>query len=82
MKEFLEYIVKKIVDVPDEVNIEEKSLGEKFIQYTIIANKDDIGKVIGREGKVIQAIRNLSKILALKQNIQVRIDIGEKNPTA
>lgn len=76
MKDFLEYLLKLIIDNPSEIKVEENSLGENFFQYIITTNKDDIGKVIGKEGKIIQAIRNVAKVLAVKENKQVRIEVG------
>lgn len=76
MKNFLNSIISKIVDYPDELSIEEQTLGENIFQYQIKANNLDIGKIIGKEGKIIQAIRNLARILAVKENKQIRIEIG------
>lgn len=76
MKEFLLYLIQLIVDNPKDIKIEETPIGEKSFQYTITANSDDMGKIIGKEGKVIQAIRSVAKILAIKQNLQVRIEIS------
>jgi len=76
LKGFLIYLASLIVDHPDEVNVEEKSIGENLFQYTIKVNKEDIGKVIGKEGKIIQSIRNVAKIIAIKQKSQIRIEIG------
>jgi len=77
MKDFLTYLVKAIVDTPSEVNVEEKEITENSLQYLIHAKAEDIGKIIGKEGKIITAIRNIAKILAIKENKQVRIEIGE-----
>lgn len=79
MKAFLEYLLHNIVDYPDEIRIEEVVVGEHSVQYTIFAKQEDIGKIIGREGKIIQAVRNLVKVLAVKENKQVRVEIGETN---
>lgn len=79
MKEFLEYLLHNIVDFPDEIRVEEQVMGDYSVQFTIFAKQEDIGKIIGREGKIIQAIRNLVKVLAVKENKQVRIEIGETN---
>ncbi len=76
MKDFLTYLVKAIVDSPDEVDIEEKEVDQNSFQYLIRAKAEDIGKIIGKEGKIITAIRNIAKILAIKENKQVRIEIG------
>lgn len=77
MKDFLAYLLKNIVDYPEEIRIDEQELGERGVQFTIYAKKEDIGKIIGREGKIIQAIRSLVKVLAVKENMQVRVEIGE-----
>ena len=76
MKEFLNYILSKIVDHPNDLTIEEKQLSENFYQYLITANSEDVGKIIGKEGKIIQAVRNIVKILAVKENKQIRIEIA------
>lgn len=75
MKDFLQYLIKLIVDHPDEIKIEETDSGGNLYQYNILANKEDMGKIIGKEGKVIQAIRNTAKILAVKEGNQIRIEI-------
>jgi len=75
MKDLLFFILKQIVQYPSEVQIEEKAIGNNFYSYTISTNKEDMGKVIGKEGKIIQAIRNVAKILAIKENKQIRIEI-------
>lgn len=75
MKEFLQYLVSLIVDHKEEVKIAENPYGENVYQYLVTTNKEDTGKVIGKEGKIIQAIRNVAKILAIKEGKQVRIEI-------
>ncbi|MCJ7740367.1 KH domain-containing protein [Candidatus Microgenomates bacterium] len=76
MKDFLTYLVKAIVDTPSQVDIEEKEIAPNSFQYLIHAKAEDIGKIIGKEGKNITAIRNIAKILAIKENKQVRIEIS------
>ena len=76
MKETLEYIVRAIVENPDEVKIEESETDGMF-QYTITVAKEDMGKVIGKEGKVIRSIRNIMKIKAIKENKRINISIAE-----
>lgn len=77
MKDFLIYLLKNIVDHPDDIAVDEQQLGDYSSQLTIHANQEDIGKIIGREGKIIQALRSLVKVLAVKENKQVRIEIAE-----
>lgn len=76
MKDFLKYLVALLVDHPDELAIEERPFGETVTQYIITSNPEDTGKIIGKEGKIIQALRNVCKILAVKEGKQIRIEIG------
>lgn len=76
MKDFLIYLVSLIVDHPGDLAIEERPFGETMMQYIIKSNPEDTGKIIGKEGKIIQAIRNVAKILAVKMGKQIRIEIG------
>lgn len=66
MKEFLEYILVSLVDHPEDVSvtIEEQ---ETIISATVHAHVQDIGRIIGKEGKTINAIRALAKVWATKQ---------------
>lgn len=76
MKNTLQYIVTQIVDFKDKVAIDEKEENE-IINYTIHLADEDIGKVIGKEGKVIRAIRNVMKIMAIKENKRIQIFLAE-----
>lgn len=76
MKDVLEYIVKAIVDAPESITIDEEDL-DGAVTYTIHAAKEDMGKLIGKQGKVIRAIRNVMKIPAMKQHKKVQIQLGE-----
>lgn len=76
MKEFINYLVSLIVDNPQDVQVEERIVDEKSVQYIISANQEDIGKIIGKGGKIIQAIRNIVKVLAVKHDKQVRIEVA------
>jgi hypothetical protein len=76
MKDFLKYLLSLIVNYPDEVGIEENQASENSFVYLIKANQEDIGKIIGKQGKIIAAIRNVAKVLAIKENKQIRIEIA------
>jgi len=76
MKEFLDYLLKLIVEDKDTLSVEEITLENNSFQYNITAGSADLGKIIGRNGKIIQAIRQLAKILAVKKGIHVRIQIS------
>lgn len=79
MKTALSYIISSIVDSPDKVLITEESEGD-FVTFKLIVDKDDMGKVIGKNGKIIRAIRNVLKIPAIKQNKKINI-VLEENPS-
>lgn len=76
MKQILEYILTLIIQKPEDLVVTETKVDDMNIQYLITANKEDVGKIIGKQGKIIQAIRNISKIWAIKNNKQIRIDVG------
>jgi predicted RNA-binding protein YlqC (UPF0109 family) len=79
MKDALEYIIASIVDDPDAVVITEDDSGG-FSHFIVTVAKDDMGKVIGREGKVIRSIRNIMKIKAMKQGARFSITLAETSP--
>ncbi|MDI6868358.1 MAG: KH domain-containing protein [Coprothermobacterota bacterium] len=58
MRSFLEFAVKSLVDHPEEVEISERETAEA-IEVTIKVSKEDLGKVIGKNGRVIKAIRTV-----------------------
>lgn len=76
MQDTLNYIVTSIVDHPDDVKIDEINENE-VLNLIISANKEDIGKIIGKEGKVIRSIRNIMKIKAMKQGVRINISIAD-----
>jgi len=77
MKDALHFLVTSIVDNTDAVSIEETEQ-EGVINFIIHVAKEDMGKVIGKEGKVIRAIRNVMKIPAIKQQKKIHISIAEE----
>ncbi len=74
MKELLEFIVKSLVSCPDDVVIDETVNGDIYT-YEIRVNEADMGKVIGKQGKIAKAIRSLMKAAAAKRNLKVNVDI-------
>ena len=74
MKELLETIAKALVQFPEDVHaaMEEKE-GEVFL--TLSVNEQDMGKVIGRSGRIAKAIRSVMNAAASKQNKRISIDI-------
>jgi predicted RNA-binding protein YlqC (UPF0109 family) len=74
MKDLLEYIVKSIVAAPDEVKISEETSEDGLLIKLEVA-PDDKGRVIGRQGRVAQALRTLLRVKAAKDNTRVRLEI-------
>ena len=76
MKEFVEYIVKNLVDSPDKVRITEVG-GTHTLIIELAVDKADIGKIIGKKGKTINAIRTLLMSVASRNGIRVNLEILE-----
>ena len=78
MKDILEYIVKSIVDNEDKVEITEEE-DQGIVNLTVSVDPEEMGKVIGKEVKVIKSIRNVMRIPAMKQNKKIYISLAETN---
>ena len=76
MDKALEYVVTQIVDDPKSVKIDQQE-ENGMINFTITVAPTDMGKIIGKNGKVIRAIRNVVKISAIKQNKKINIALSE-----
>jgi len=74
MKDLVEYIVKSIVAEPDKVTITEEDSEEGLLIKLEVA-PDDKGRVIGRQGRVAQAMRTLLRVKAAKDDTRVRLEI-------
>ena len=66
MKEFIEFIAKHLVDSPDSVSIHESVTSDNTIELNLKVSADDVGKVIGKQGKTAQAMRILLTAIAAK----------------
>jgi uncharacterized protein len=73
-KELVEYIVKELVDSPDSVEIREID-GEKSTIIELRVAKDDIGKIIGKHGRIARAIRTINSAAATKSGRKVVLEI-------
>lgn len=67
MKEFVEFIAKHLVDSPEGVKIEESVPNENNVELLLKVSPDDVGKVIGKQGKTAQAMRTLLTAIAAKE---------------
>lgn len=74
MKKLVEVIAKALVDNPDEVVVTEKGSG-KNITVELHVAADDMGKVIGKQGRIAKAIRSVVKAASSKENIKVDVEI-------
>jgi uncharacterized protein len=77
MKPFIEYVVKALVDFPNEVDVKEVDT-ERTIVYELRLNKTDIGKVIGKQGRTIQALRTLVNTGVAKNGKRAMLEIIEE----
>ncbi len=74
MKELLEVIAKSLVDVPDSVVVDEEDRGQTLVLKLHVAD-GDMGKVIGKQGRIAKAIRSVIKAAASKTDKKVIVDI-------
>jgi uncharacterized protein len=70
----LEFIVSYLVDNPDEVRVEESESGNTVI-YDLIVHPDDVGKVIGRGGRIARALRTVVKAAAMREDRNAIVEI-------
>lgn len=77
MKEFLAYIVKNLVDNPDDLTITEIN-GTHTLIIELCIPTQDLGKIIGKQGKMIKAIRALLIAVASRHNIRINLEVIEK----
>ena len=75
-QEFLEYVVKALVDHPDDVKTERK-VDEMGVLITLSVNQEDMGQIIGRSGDTARSIRSLLRIIGSKNDARVNLKIEE-----
>lgn len=75
-QEFVEYVLKTVVDSPDDVKVE-RSVDEMGVLITVHVNPEDMGKVIGKSGQTAKAIRTLLKVVGAKHDARVNMKIIE-----
>jgi len=75
MKEFIEYIAKQLVDKPDNVSVEQTTPDEHTIELKLNVDKSDIGKVIGKQGKNVNAMRTLLYAVGGKEDRRATLQI-------
>ncbi len=75
-KGFLEYVVKALVDNPNDVKID-RTVDEMGVLITMTVNPADMGKIFGRQGNTAKAIRTLLRVIGRKNNARVNLKINE-----
>jgi len=74
MKQLLEHIAKALVDEPDQVDVQQVE-SERLIILELRVASDDMGKVIGKQGRIAKAIRTVVNAAAVKENKRVVVEI-------
>jgi hypothetical protein len=79
--ELLEYLARRLVDEPDAVRVEEiESDGEVVLRLHVAP--DDVGKVIGRQGRIVRALRTVVRASAVRSNRRVLLEVVDPEPSA
>jgi hypothetical protein len=75
-QQFLEYVIKALVDNPDQVKVV-RSVDEMGVLLTLEVSAADMGKIIGRQGNTAKSIRTLLRVVGMKNNSRVNLKINE-----
>jgi predicted RNA-binding protein YlqC (UPF0109 family) len=75
-QEFVEYVVKALVDNPDQVKVDRR-VDEMGVLITLEVAGEDMGKIIGRDGATAKALRTLLRVVGMKNNARVNLKINE-----
>jgi predicted RNA-binding protein YlqC (UPF0109 family) len=75
MKELIEYMARSIVDYPDQVVVTEEMEDDRIVYHLKVADSD-MGKVIGKQGRVANAMRTLLKVAAIRRDARAVLEIG------
>lgn len=81
MKELIEFLAKSLVNHPEEVMVTERTEGDTTI-FELKVAPDDMGKVIGKQGKIAKAIRTLVRAVSTKDSRRVNVEIIDRNEPA
>ena len=75
MKDLVEYLSKALVDRPDEVRVDEFEEDDGTIVFEVEVGEDEVGKLIGRNGRTINALRTVIRAAAVRHNRRVLVDV-------
>ena len=76
MKDLIEFLARSLVDNPDDVRVEEEQEEGRVVLRLYVA-EDDMGKVIGKQGRIANAMRDLLKVAAARQGTRASLEIGD-----
>lgn len=77
MKDIVEYVAKRLVNNPQDISIEEKEDGG-VVDIKLMVNSEDMGKIIGKQGRIANSIRSILKACAIKEQKKVNLEIDSK----
>lgn len=77
MKNFIEFMIKQLVDKPEKVFVEENTLDENTIEFRVEVDGEDVGKIIGKKGKNVNAMRTLLSAVGAKGHKRATLQIVE-----
>ena len=79
MIELIEYMAKELVDLPEEVTVTKVQNNEEGIVMELRVASEDMGKVIGKNGRIAKALRSIINAVAKKDNLNIQLSIVDKN---
>jgi predicted RNA-binding protein YlqC (UPF0109 family) len=74
VKEFLDYVARSLVDNPDGVSVAVEDRGDE-VELTLSVDEADMGRVIGRDGRIANAIRSLLRVMGTRDGVHVELEI-------
>ena len=77
----LSELIKPLVSRPDEVEVVTVDSGDAYVKVKVIVNKDDLGRIIGKKGRIANAIRTIAHAASIRENIRLDIDLGSEEDT-
>jgi predicted RNA-binding protein YlqC (UPF0109 family) len=75
MKELVEFVARAIVDYPDQVVVTEEDKGDHIVLHLRVADAD-MGRIIGKQGRIANALRTLLRVAAARQGVRAVLEIG------
>lgn len=79
MRELIEYLAKELVDSPDGVQVTEVDSIDGELSYELRVNSEDMGRVIGKNGRIAKALRSIISAVAKKDNLNIQLTIVDQN---